>query len=80
MSKADEITREEIRIKAYKMKVKNFLKEVLDEQITKDTQIRYGAGYYTFYIEDFEFINNTNGTGLVIIKILNDEIEVFTDE
>ncbi len=80
MNKDDEITREEIRIKAYKMKVKNFLKEVLDEKITKDTQIRYGAGYYTFYIENFKFINNSNGIGLITIKILNDEIEVFTDE
>lgn len=80
MGKTDEITREEIEVKAYKMKVKNFLKEVLDEKITQNTQIRYGAGYYTFYIEDFKFINNANGTGLVIVKILNDEIEVFTDE
>ena len=30
-----------------------------------------------FYVEDFEFINNTNGTGLVIGKILDDEIEVL---
>ncbi len=76
MSKAEPI-KEEINVRAYKMKVKDFLKEVLDEKITENTQIRYGAGYYTFYIIDFKFINNSNGTGLVISKVLNHEIEVF---
>ena len=68
---------QEISIRAYKMKVKEFLKDVLDENVIDDTQIKYGASYYTFYIEDFKFINNTNGTGLIITKILNEEIEVF---
>lgn len=74
------MSREEISVKAYKMKVRDFLKEVLDKTITKNTQIRYECGYYTFYIESFKFIKNTNGTGLVIINVLDEEIEVFTDE
>ena len=62
---------------AYKMTVRDFLKDILNKKTRKKKiQIRYGAGRYTFYVEDFEFINNTNGTGLVIGKILDDEIEV----
>lgn len=72
--------KKEIQIKAYKMTVRDFLKEILDKTITKDTQIRYESGYYTFYLENFKFINNTNGTGLVIINIIDEEIEVFIDE
>ena len=68
---------QEINMKIYKMKVKDFLKDVLDEKVISDTQIIYGASFYTFYIEDFKFINNTNGTGLIITKILNEEIEVL---
>lgn len=60
------------------MTVREFLKDILNKKTRKKKiQIRYGAGYYTFYVEDFEFINNTNGTGLVIGKILDDEIEVL---
>lgn len=60
------------------MTVRDFLKDILNNKTRKKKyQIRYGAGYYTFYVEDFEFINNTNGTGLVIGKILDDEIEVL---
>lgn len=60
------------------MTVRDFLKNILDGKTRKKKiQIRYGAGYYTFYVEDFEFINDTNGTGLVIGNILNDEIEVL---
>lgn len=60
------------------MTVRNFLKNILDGKTRrKKIQIRYDSRKYTFYVEDFEFINNTNGTGLVIGKILNDEIEVL---
>ena len=60
------------------MTVRDFLKDILNKKTRKKKyQIRYGAGYYTFYVEDFEFINNTNGTGLVIGNILDDEIEVL---
>ena len=58
--------------------VREFLIDILSNKTRKKKiKIRYGAGYYTFYVEDFEFINNTNGTGLVIGNILNDEIEVL---
>ena len=64
--------------KADKMTVRDFLKDILNKKTRKKKiQIRYGAGRYTFYVEDFEFINNTNGTGLVIGNILDDEIEVL---
>lgn len=60
------------------MTVRNFLKNILDGKTRrKKIQIRYDSRKYTFYVEDFEFINNTNGTGLVIGKILDDEIEVL---
>ena len=60
------------------MTVRDFLKDILNNKTRKKKyQIRYGAGYYTFYVEDFEFIKDTNGTGLVIGKILDDEIEVL---
>lgn len=60
------------------MTVRDFLKDILNNKTRKKKyQIRYRAGYYTFYVEDFEFINNTNGTGLVIGKILDNEIEVL---
>ena len=74
MSKADKMQ----RIGVDRMTVREFLKNILDGKTRKrKIKIRYGAGYYTFYVEDFEFINNTNGTGLVIGNILNDEIEVL---
>lgn len=58
--------------------VRDFLINILNKKTRKKKiQIRYGAGYYTFYVEDFTFIKNTSGTGLVIGKILNDEIEIF---
>ena len=60
------------------MTVRDFLNNILNIRTKKKKyQIRYGAGYYTFYVEDFEFIKDTNGTGLVIGKILDDEIEVL---
>ena len=60
------------------MTVRDFLKDILNKKTRKKKiQIRYGARSYTFYVEDFEFINNTNGTGLVIGKILDNEIEVL---
>ena len=63
---------------ADKKTVREFLIEILSNKTRKKKiQIRYGAGYYTFYVEDFEFINNTNGTGLVIGNILDHEIEVL---
>lgn len=69
-----ESVKEEKNIKT----VREFLIDILNKKTRKKKiQIRYGAGRYTFYVEDFEFINNTNGTGLVIGKILDDEIEVF---
>lgn len=74
------MNKEEIQIKVYRMKVKDFLKDILDKKIIEDTQIRYASGYYTFYLNSFKFINNTNGTGLNIIAILEDKIEVFANE
>ena len=71
------MNKEEIQVKAYRMTVKDFLKDVLDKKITTDTQIKYESGYYTFYLDNFRFINNFNGTGLNIINILEDKIEVF---
>lgn len=71
------MNKEEIQIKAYRMTVKDFLKDVLDKKIIADTQIKYGSSYYTFYLDNFRFINNFNGTGLNIIKILDEKIEVF---
>lgn len=70
----------EISVKAYEMTVSEFLKNVLDKNITNDTQISYEGMYYTFYIESFKFINNTNGTGLIIKSVLDDKIEVFLNE
>lgn len=59
------------------MTVRNFLKDILDKKTrNKKIQIKYDAGYYTFYVEDFKFINNANGIGLVTGRILDDEIEV----
>ena len=58
--------------------VREFLIDILRNKTRKKKiKIRYGAGYYTFYTEDFEFIKDTNGTGLVIGNILNDNIEVL---
>ena len=58
--------------------VREFLIDILSNKTRKKKiKIRYGAGYYTFYVEDFEFIKDTNGTGLVIGNILNDNIEVL---
>ena len=60
------------------MTVRDFLNNILNTRTRKKKyQIRYGAGCYTFYVEDFKFINDANGTGLVIGKILDDEIEVL---
>ena len=60
------------------MTVRDFLKDILNKKTRKKKiQIRYGSGYYTFYVEDFEFVKDTNGTRLRIGKILNDEIEVL---
>lgn len=60
------------------MTVRDFLKDILNKKTRKKKiQIRYGAGRYTFYVEDFEFIKDANGTRLRIGKILNDEIEVL---
>lgn len=60
------------------MTVRDFLKDILNNKTRKrKIQIRYGSGYYTFYVEDFEFIKDTNGTGLIIGKILDEEIEVL---
>lgn len=70
-----EIT-EKIR-KTKVMKVKKFIKLIADEAITGNVNILYRNQYYTFYIEDFKFINISNGTGLVIVNILNDEIEIL---
>lgn len=59
------------------MTVRDFLKDILNKKTRKKKiQIRYGSGYYNFYVEDFEFIKDTNGTRLRIGKILDDEIEV----
>lgn len=58
--------------------VKEFLIDILSKKIKKKKiQIKYGAEYYTFYVEDFKFIKDCSGTGLVIGKILDDEIEVL---
>ena len=58
--------------------VREFLIDVLINKIRKKKiKIRYGAGYYTFYVEDFEFIKDCSGTGLVIGNILNHEIEIL---
>ena len=58
--------------------VREFLIDILSKKIKKKKiQIKYRAGYYTFYVEDFKFIKDCSGTGLVIGKILDDEIEVL---
>lgn len=58
--------------------VREFLIDILSNKTRKKKiKIRYGAGYYTFHVEDFEFIKDCNGTGLVIGKILDDKIEVL---
>lgn len=58
--------------------VREFLIDILSKKIKKKKiQIKYGSGYYTFYVEDFKFIKDCSGTGLVIGKILDDEIEVL---
>lgn len=60
------------------MTVRQFLIDILSNKTRKKKiQIRYGAGYYTFYVEDFKFIKDCSGTGLVIGKILDEGIEVF---
>ena len=58
--------------------VREFLIDILSSKTRKKKiQIRYGAGYYTFYVEDFKFIKDCSGTGLVIGNILNHEIEIL---
>lgn len=58
--------------------VREFLIDILSKKIKKKKiQIKYEAGYYTFYVEDFKFIKDCSGTGLVIGKILDDEIEIL---
>lgn len=58
--------------------VREFLIDILNKKTRKKKiKIRYGSGYYTFYVEDFEFIKDCSGTGLVIGKILDEEIEVL---
>nr|DAS67806.1 MAG TPA: hypothetical protein [Caudoviricetes sp.] len=60
------------------MTVREFLKDILNKKTRKKKiQVRYGAGRYTFYVEDFKFVNDANGTGLLIGKILDNEIEVL---
>lgn len=74
MSEADKMQ----RIGADRMTVRDFLKNILDGKTRKKKiKIRYGAGYYTFYVEDFKFIKDCSGTGLVIGKILDEGIEVL---
>ena len=71
--KYDEINKKE-NVKT----VREFLINILNKKTRKKKfKIRYGAGYYTFYVEDFKFIKDCSGTGLVIGKILDDEIEVL---
>lgn len=58
--------------------VREFLIDILSSKTRKKKiKIRYGAGYYTFYVEDFEFIKDCSGTRLVIGNILDEEIEVL---
>lgn len=58
--------------------VREFLIDILSNKTRKKKiKIRYGSGYYTFYVKDFKFIKDCNGTGLVIGKILDEEIEVL---
>lgn len=58
--------------------VREFLIDILSKKIKKKKiQIKYGSGYYTFYVEDFKFIKDCSRTGLVIGKILDDEIEIL---
>lgn len=74
MSEADKMQ----RMGVDRMTVRDFLKNILDGKTRKKKiKIRYGAGYYTFYVEDFEFIKDCSGTGLVIGNILNHEIEIL---
>ena len=58
--------------------VREFLIDILSSKTRKKKiQIRYGAGSYTFYVEDFEFIKDSSGTGLVIGNILHHEIVIL---
>ena len=58
------------------MTIREFLIKYLREHRKEDVILKYGAGYYTFYINDFKIINNANGTGLVIPKVLDEMIEI----
>ena len=58
--------------------VRQFLIDILTNKTRKKKiQIKYEAGYYTFYVDDFKIIKNSNGTGLVIGKILDHKIEIL---
>ena len=58
------------------MTIREFLIKYLREYRKEDVTFKYGAGYYTFYIDDFKIINNANGTGLIISKVLDETIEI----
>lgn len=58
------------------MTIREFLIKYLREHRKEDVIFKYGAGYYTFYIDDFKIINNANGTGLIISKVLDETIEI----
>lgn len=57
------------------------IKAIADGEIKeKEIKLRFGAGYYTFYVDEDKIINNANGTGLYICKCLNEEFEILNCE
>ena len=59
------------------MTIREFLIKYLRDHRKEDVTFKYRAGYYTFYINDFKIINNANGTGLIISKVLDETIEIL---
>lgn len=51
------------------------IEEIAKGKIRTDLHLHYEHGlYYTFYIDDFKLIAS-NGTGLIIKKVLNDKFK-----
>lgn len=60
------------------MKLIDIINDIAEGKIKeKEIKLGYGAGYYTYYVEEDKIINDTNGTGLYINKCLNDEFEIL---
>ncbi|MGN1269362.1 MAG: hypothetical protein ACI4UU_00610 [Clostridia bacterium] len=63
------------------IKIIDLLNKIANGEIKeKEIKLRFGAGYYTLYVDEDKIINNANGTGLYILKCLNEEFEILNCE